>query len=202
MKLYVQVGAGAGDRDSRLDFRDGFTEFVKKQDKTTIDKIILIEPNPVNIPELTTCWKDYPQAVIHQIGICLESAVEKSITFYYVEEDAPHFQVFSMNKEHVQKHYPDKEIKSKIVECKTLSEFLNENINGEIIDMLALDIEGIDADLVLETDWKKIECKYISVEHLHLGDKSDSVKAKLLDAGYTFNGTGIDHKDYDWSFIK
>jgi hypothetical protein len=198
----MQIGAGAGDRDSRLDFRDGFTELVKKQDKSTIDKIILIEPNLTNIPELTVCWKDYPQAVIYQIGICLESAMEKSITFFYVEEDAPHFQVFSMNKEHVQKHYPDKEIKSKIVQCKTLIEFLNENLNGASIDTLAIDIEGIDAELVLETDWTKIDCRYISIEHLHLGDNSEKVKQKLIDAGYKYNGDGIDHKGYDWSFIK
>jgi hypothetical protein len=31
MKIYVQIGAGAGDQDPRANFRDGFTEFVKKK---------------------------------------------------------------------------------------------------------------------------------------------------------------------------
>ena len=68
-KIYMQVGAGAGDQDSRADFRDGFTEYVKAREINDDDKIILVEPNPLNIPALTRCWESYPQAEIHQIGI-------------------------------------------------------------------------------------------------------------------------------------
>jgi hypothetical protein len=29
----IQIGSGAGDQDPRADYRDGFTEFVKRQNK-------------------------------------------------------------------------------------------------------------------------------------------------------------------------
>jgi hypothetical protein len=32
MGTYIQIGAGAGDLDSRANFRDGLTEYVKKLD--------------------------------------------------------------------------------------------------------------------------------------------------------------------------
>jgi FkbM family methyltransferase len=201
--IYIQIGAGAGDLDSRVNFRDGFSELVKSLDPSTVERIILVEPNPINIPKLKECWKDYPQVEIHELGICLKSSTEKSITFYYVEEDAPHFQVFSMKPEHVRYHYPTEEIKSKIVECTTLEDFLNDTIGeGTVVEVLALDIEGIDAEVVLENDWNKINCKYLSVEHLHLREKAQSVVEKLTGAGYQPNGNGIDPHGYDWSFIK
>jgi FkbM family methyltransferase len=199
----VQIGAGAGDLDFRANFRDGFTELVKSLDPLTIGRIILVEPNPTNIPNLKECWKDYPQAEIYELGICLKSSIEKVLTFYYTEEDAPHFQVFSMKWQHVRDHYPTEEIKSKVVECKTLKDLLNETVGGDaVIDLLALDIEGIDADVVLENDWNTIKCRYISVEHLHLGEKKQEVQQQLINAGYQYNGNGIDHNGFDWSFIK
>ena len=202
-KIYVQVGAGAGDLDVRSTYRDGFTEFVKDQDPSTISRIILVEPNPVNIPNLRECWKNYPQAEIYEMGICLTSSTEKSITFYYAEEDAPHFHVFSMKWQHVRDHYRTQEIKSKIVKCMTLKDFLNKNVGEDtIIDLMGLDIEGIDADVILENDWTKINCRYLSVEHLHLGQRYQAVIDTLVNAGYKFNGDGIDVNNYDWSFIK
>ena len=202
-KIYVQVGAGAGDLDYRANFRDGFTELVKSLDASTIGRIILVEPNPTNIPNLRKCWENYPQVEIYELGICLKSSAEKFITFYYTEEDAPHFQVFSMKWQHVRDHYQTEEIKSKIIECITLEDFLNKNIGeGIIIDVLALDIEGIDADVILENDWNKINCRYLSVEHLHLQEKSQTVGKALVNAGYEYNGNGLDHNTFDWAFVK
>ena len=202
-KTYIQIGAGAGDLDSRGGFRDGFTELVKSLDASNIGRIILVEPNPSNIPNLRECWKDYLQAEIYEIGICLKSSTEKFITFYYTEEDAPHFQVFSMKWQHVRDHYRTEEIKSKVVECSTLEDFLNKTVGeGSVIDVLALDIEGIDADVILENDWTKINCRYLSVEHLHLREKSQTVGQTLVNAGYQYQGNGLDPGNYDWAFVK
>ena len=201
--IYVQIGAGAGDLDSRAGFRDGFTELVKSLDASTIERIILVEPNPTNIPNLRECWKKYPQAEIHELGICLESSTEKVITFYYAEDDGPHFQVFSMKKQHVLDHYPTSEIKSKIVNCTTLKELLDNTVGkNTIIDVLALDIEGIDADIILENNWNEINCRYISIEHLHLRENSQQVNQTLTSAGYQYAGNGLDHNNFDWAFVK
>lgn len=201
--IYVQIGAGAGDLDPRTDYNDGFTKLVKSLDASTVGRIILVEPNPTNIPNLKECWKDYPQAEIYEIGICLTSSTEKIITFYYTDEDAPHFQVFSMKWQHVRDHYPTEEIKSKIVNCTTLKEFLDNTVGrNTIIDVLALDIEGIDADVILENNWNEINCRYLSVEHLHLREHSQQVTQTLISAGYQHTGNGLDHNNYDWAFVK
>ena len=47
MSYFIQIGAGAGDLDERLDFKDGFTKFVKGN---------LPKWNPVLSPfELSNC---------------------------------------------------------------------------------------------------------------------------------------------------
>lgn len=202
MKIYVQVGAGAGDKDSRANFRDGFTEYIKKLDKSLIGRILLIEPNPINIPFLRECWEDYPQAEFFNIGICLKVSLEKFINFYYAEEDGPNYQVFSMSMDHVQKHYPNQVLKESIVECITLDEFIKKNIAHNEIELLALDIEGIDAEILMETDFKKINCHQISFEYLHLGDKSKMVAETLVNGNYKFIGKGLDHNGYDYLYEK
>ena len=57
-RIFIQVGAGAGDQDSRAEFRDGFTEAIKKLELSQTDRVILVEPNPLNIAALKKCWAD------------------------------------------------------------------------------------------------------------------------------------------------
>jgi beta-1,4-mannosyl-glycoprotein beta-1,4-N-acetylglucosaminyltransferase len=199
---FIQIGAGAGDLDPRMDNRDGFTEYVKRLDKNAINKIILVEPNPINIPNLKKCWEDYPQAEIYNIGICPTYSNERSIKFYYTDKDAPHYQVFSMDPEHVTKHYPGEKLNSVIVNCVTLQELIHQTIEEDNIELLALDIEGIDADIILDTDWKNINCNLLSFEKIHLGDKKVDVARLLLDSKYYFVGPGLDHNGYDCMYQK
>jgi FkbM family methyltransferase len=197
---FVQIGAGAGDLDARLNNRDGFSEYVKSLDPAAIDRIILVEPNPVNLPALAECWRDYPQAVIYNLGICLRESQNRTITFYWTDRDAPHYQVFSMNPDHVAKHYPGEPLRTTQVKCIDLASLIQQTLGAARIDLLALDIEGIDAEIILDTDWGNINCDQLSFEHLHLGDRAHVVVAKLNYYGYTYQGTGVDHNGYDWMF--
>jgi FkbM family methyltransferase len=200
--IFVQIGAGAGDLDPRMGNRDGFTEYVKQLDKNSIGKIILVEPNPINIPKLKECWKNYPQAEIINVGICSGDADERSITFYYADKDAPHFQVFSMNSNHVTKHYPGEQLRSVVVNCITLQELIDQHIGKNKVDLLALDIEGIDSEIILNTDWNTLNCEFLSFEYIHLEDKERSVINLLQQSKYSFYGRGLDHNGYDWMFRK
>jgi FkbM family methyltransferase len=197
MGIYIQIGAGAGDLDSRANFRDGFTEYVKKLNPNLIEKIILVEPNPINFKKLLECWSKYPQVMIYKYGIRRVSDGEKFINFFYAEEDGPHYQVFSMEKEHVLKHYPNGAIRTLKIETLELPELINHATGGKAIEMLSIDIEGIDADILLETDWREINCKNLSFEHLHLGDKLKPVLRHLSNCGYRFIGSGLDTHGYD-----
>ena len=202
-KIFIQIGAGAGDRDPNTKYRDGFSEYVKKHEQKDIGSILLVEPNPINIPFLEECWKDYPQAKIFNIGITTSQYTNKSITFYYAKEDGPHFQVFSMDRSHVTKHYPHStSIETVTVDCLSLVEFLEQNVGDAQIEMLAMDIEGIDADILLGNNWSNIGCSFISFEHLHLGDKHDEVITHLNNNGYQYAGNGLDVSGFDYLYKK
>ena len=196
-KIVVQIGAGAGDLDARAHFRDGFTEHVKRFDPNEIERIVLVEPNPNNIPSLMQCWKDYPQAEILPVGIRLSTMQERVQTFYYAEEDAPHFQVFSAVEAHVRKHYPSGTIRSVDVETITLPELMGGWLAGRYVDLLALDIEGLDAAIILDADWTKVNCGRISFEILHLGQHAEAVFRKLGYAGFMMIGVGLDVNGHD-----
>ena len=56
--IFVHIGAGVGDLDSSANFRDGFSEYVKKIESQE-KKIFVVEANPKNIEKLKICWKNY-----------------------------------------------------------------------------------------------------------------------------------------------
>jgi hypothetical protein len=199
--IFIQIGAGAGDQDSRLNYRDGFSEIIKSLPKDRVKKIILVEPNPINIPFLKTCWKDYPNAEIYQTAIVPKYLSGQKLTFYYCIKDAPHFQVASLNKEHVIKHYRDStadDIKTIMVDTINIETFLEEVVKNEPIELLSLDIEGIDSEIVLDMDLTKIKISYLSYEYLHNGDKEFYVQEKLKKHNFTFKGYGVDCHGYDY----
>jgi FkbM family methyltransferase len=202
--IFIQVGAGAGDLDKRAKYKDDFTEFVKKIPRDKIKKIILVEPNPVNIPLLKECWKDYPESIIYNIGIVPNDYTNDNIEFYYCPLDEPHFQVASIKKTHVQQHYgPDCEINTFVVPVKTLNNFINDTIGDEAIELLAIDIEGIDAEVILGLNFNNIKLKYFSFEKAHLGNNRDNVLNYLTDNHYDFVGNGIeDNSIYDYLYIN
>jgi FkbM family methyltransferase len=200
--IFIQIGAGAGDLDKRANFRDGFTEFIKNLPRNRIRKIILVEPNPLNIPLLKECWKDYPEAVIYELGIVSRKNNNSIMEFFYCPKDEPHYQVASINKEHIYKHYGnDCELKMFKINTLCLENFINE-ITEEEIELLALDIEGIDAEVILDLDFNIIKIKHLSFEHLHLGHDRQSVINHLINNKFKYLGNGIDHNGYDYLFIR
>ncbi len=200
--VYVQIGAGAGDQDARAEFRDGFTEHVKSVDRSCIQRLILVEPNPANIDALRRCWKDYPEAEILQIGIRPSNSKENVLTFYFAEEDAPHFQVFSMNESHVRMHYPNGTISSVKVPTITASELLARIDSKSHISLLSMDIEGIDAEILLDIDWRQVRCNRLSFEYIHLGSRDVEVYRALRHGGYRRIGLGLDYRGYDLMYAK
>jgi FkbM family methyltransferase len=200
--IFIQIGAGAGDLDTRINCRDGFTEFIKNLPRQNIKKIILVEPNPLNIPLLKECWKDYPEAIIHEIGIVPKNYQNNTIDFYYCPLDGPHYQVASINKAHVQEHYGDNcELEKIIIPVKQIENFINE-ITTEEIELLALDIEGIDAEILLDINFNDLKLKYISFEHIHLDKYKEEVLNHLKNSNYEFLGLGVDHNGYDYLYIN
>lgn len=204
-RFFVQIGAGAGDLDPRAKYRDGFSELLKSIPLQAHDKIMLVEPNPKNLNKLKECWRLYGGAHFFQVGIVPRKLVGTPLPFYFAEEDGPHYQVASFDAAHVLKHYPNLSI-DKLATCDVstidLRTFLESSCVNGAINLLSLDIEGIDAEILLDTNFSGLHISLISIEHLHLGAKARQVINHMETFGFTYVGSGVDHNGYDWLFAN
>ena len=203
--IFVHIGAGAGDQDPGADgknFRDGFSEFVKSH-QADKKEIYVVEANSMHEERLKKCWEDYSNTKFFFIAIVPNNFNQEKLTFYYSEADAPGYQKLSYDANFVKKIYPDTEIKSLEIKTVKINDFMNNNFTNKKIDFFSIDVEGLDFQILMEIDLNKFDIMNISFEYLHLsvGEKGKIIK-KLIDAGYSYNGFGIDHNDFDWTFKK
>ena len=199
--IFVQIGAGAGDLDIGAGCRDGFTEFVKNLPRNRIKKIILVEPNPINIPLLKECWKDYEEAVIYEVGIVPKSDSRDKLDFFYCPSNGPHYQVASIKPNHIYKNFGNCELIKLQIDVKHLEPFIHD-ITTDEIELLSLDIEGIDAEVILDLDFNNLKVKHLSFEYVHLGDRENEVLMYLTDNNFKFLGKGVDHGGLDYLYIN
>jgi FkbM family methyltransferase len=188
MKI-VQVGACIGN--------DHVTELVTA--KKNVEFLLLIEPNIKALPRLQDCYKSTPNVVIENVAIVPDYSTGTSVEMFFSERDAQWgYQVTSMFKSHLEKHlYNTNEIESFNVPCSTLTDVLSK-YNISYLDYLFIDIEGIDAQVLLSLDLNKYDIKYICIEVLHLTDET-SVYEFLKKHGYVETYTS---NKFDKMFIK
>jgi hypothetical protein len=134
---------------------------------------------------------------ILQLGVVPNDSSDSSLEFWYAEEDAPHYQVFSLNKEHVSKHYPLGTLRSIEVKCNPINSLLNEIMSSSHIALLA-----IDGEILQSIDWSATVCDALSFESIHLGVKEDLVVRALKRSGLIPAGGGLDVNGYDRLFIR
>jgi FkbM family methyltransferase len=203
MEIYIQLGAGAGDKDIATNYKDGFTGFVKNKKLNINDKIILVEANPFNINKLEECWFKFENKKILNIAIVNEKFYSREAYIYYCKDDAPTFQVSSLIYNHVKKHYPKSNILKKKIKVKRINEFLYENCKNYKIKYLAIDIEGLDYDVIMSIDFNQFNIENLSFEILHLSlFKKINLINRLILNGYKYSGKGFDINGYDLMFQK
>jgi hypothetical protein len=203
MSIFIQLGAGAGDQDYSANFRDGFSSYVKRKRMADNDKIILVEANHFNLSTLTTAWQGFPCAVIYHLAILSDDQKAPSeIEFFYAEEDAPFFQVSSVKKEHVQKFYPGAKILNFLVKAMGINEFLRQECGNRPIELLAIDIEGLDVLVMQNLDLSVFDIHIISFEKSHRNFQDDSLSRKLKSFGYRQGGSGMDPHNSDALWVK
>lgn len=203
MGIYIQIGAGAGDLDPAANFRDGFTSHVKALDASKIDRIVVVEANKLNIETLKECWRKYPQVEVKELAIS-PTAMNASqfLEFFYCERDAPHFQISSLNKHHVAKFYSESEISSFKVQSMSINSFLESlGLSGDV-ELLAIDIEGLDLEIMTDLDLRTFCIHKISFEESHGDSRMKSVKRKLREFGYCPAGMGMDPHNSDALWVK
>lgn len=69
------------------------------------------------------------------------------------------------------------------------------------MDWLLLDVEGIDAELLLDTDWSKYDIRRIEYEELHLGENKKPIEKILKELGY-IQSIAIHRYDDAWTKIN
>ena len=67
-RIFLQLGAGAGDLDQRAANRDGFAEHVKNTASAT-DLVVLVEPNPANLKKLQISYQTMTNVRIEPVAV-------------------------------------------------------------------------------------------------------------------------------------
>jgi FkbM family methyltransferase len=197
---FLHIGGGAGDLDPSTGFRDGFSEFVKQHNSKN-KNIFIVEANPSNINTLRKSWKKYKSVKIFNFAIT--SKKKNKINFFFSEKDAPFFQLFSSDINHIKRHFPGSKIKTKKIKTISINNFLLKYFKNKKIDYFSIDIEGSDYEVIMSLDIRKYNIKNISLEYLHLS-KFQKIKIlkKLIKNDFSYYGFGLDHNKIDWFFKK
>lgn len=200
--IFVHIGAGVGDLDPSTNFRDGFSEFVKKN-KDEEKKIFIVEANPKNIEKLKTCWQNFKNVNIFNLAVTPNDYKKKNITLYYSEDDKPHYQLLSHDKNHVKHYFPNSIINDIEIKTIKIKDFLENNFLNLKINSLSIDVEGLDYKIFMDIDLKKFDIYQLSIEYFHLNKiQKKNIIEKFIKNGYSYNGFGIDHNNLDWLFVK
>lgn len=204
MSFYVQIGAGAGDADdSHNNWVDGFSSYVKSLTSNAEDRIVVVEANKLNLAALKSSWVDFPNATVYQFAICSKKHIIKdTVKLFYSLDDGPYFTLSSTFKNHVRKFYNESSIRSFLVPCLDINSFLKLSCQESRIELLAIDIEGMDVLVLHDLDLTQFDIHKISFEKSHGGNDLKNLKEKLKSAGYCKSGTGMDPHNSDVLWTK
>lgn len=203
MKTYIQIGAGVGDQDYSAGFRDGFSAHVKKVARKENPRIIVMEANKLNIDLLLRSWNTIPGVIVLNVAIASNDMPEGSqVKFYFAPEDAPFYQISSTKESHVRKFFPDSKLEIFSVDSWGINQFLEKYVANQEVELLALDIEGLDSEVILALDLSKFKVHKLSFERTHDAGLTGKVNKKLTELGYIRGGMGMDPHNSDVLWVK
>lgn len=194
MKI-VQIGANKGNDELAQHLLSNYNQ---------LEFGLFVDANKLHIGDIKECYKKYNNVIVENIAIKTPLQSNNTLTIYYHTNEHPDYGMASCNIEHIKKHMAwcphlqGGEIKSFDVNCITLEELLDRH-NIIELDWLYLDIEGIDAEVLLTFNWSKYRIKRIEFEQLHLGYYKNAIKNMMIGMGYT--QTKSLH-EYDWAFER
>lgn len=179
----IQLGACVGD--------DHVTQFY-----TPDNKLILVEANIYHIPTLR---EKYPDAYVINAAVVPSDKDLGLIEFYYSTLDGPRYEVASTDRNHILKHgLADATIASFLCPTVTLSQVLNSA--PKHIDILFVDIEGIDEEVIMDTDLFMYDIDKIQVEMIHLKNRDEFI-FYMKSHGYELTDQTYDC-GYDQIFVR
>jgi len=181
-KVIVQLGACNG-KDHVRQFKD--------------EELYLVEPNLQHIESLQ---EQYPDSTIVTNAIVPLDNIG-TVTMWYSNLDGPKYEVTSLDKYHILDHgYPEESLESFTTDGITLDELLDA-FELKKVDILFLDIEGVEEKVLLEFPFEKYDITELQVEALHLRDR-DKLTTFLSKQGYRYTGDTYDYNNFDILFRK
>jgi hypothetical protein len=188
-KSIVQIGTNKAN--------DALSNYILSKIKN-IKLGIFVEPNSMYNEDIKKCYSKYNNIFIENVAIVPQH--QKEVLMYYHTGD-PTLETMSCKLDHIYKHksyYSHGEIKSFYVLGMTLKElFIKYNINE--LDWLLIDVEGMDADIILSFDWENYNIKKIEFEYIHMGELVNKIKNKFYNMGYKKVKS---LHEFDWAFEK
>ena len=161
--------------------------------------ILLVEPVPYNITLLKENTTKYKNISIETSAVSEKNQIKK---FYYVKPDAvkklgKHWAsgIGSFDKQHILNHknkrfaVSDPDIKEVDIQYLTFSDLI-EKYSISSINLLQIDVEGVEFEILNSIDFEKIEIKKIIFEFKHFdgtfkeGPKLKLIKEKLIKFNY------------------
>ena len=207
----VQVGANDGK------WNDPIHAFLMQEAEST--NLLLIEPQPEIAAILASTYENHPSVTIFEGAVSSESGemilyrvrpdLWESTEMPYLK-DAPAYRApsgfASTDREHVQRHVEmlrwrsngrpvavDEAIEALRVPTRTLGDLATSHPNVFPVDVLQVDVEGIDDRLVLAALESGIFPLIINFEALHLPlDRRAVVETRLEESGYRLAAVGGD----------
>lgn len=159
--FYVDVGA-------HHPFRFSNTAFFYQKGWTGIN----IDP----LPGVKKLFDEHrPNDVNLELGI---SNVPEPLTYYMFEDPAYNGFCETLTNERIELNI--KPIGTTLIECSTLAEVLNVHVpDGQIIDFLSIDAEGLDFAVLQSNNWEKYSPRLIIIEILGSGTIEDLLKSEV-----------------------
>ena len=90
MRKYVQIGAGSSNFDKN--FKDGFTNFFKQNNKKA--EIFIVEANSIHIKKLKKIWRRYKKTQIFNFAIIPDNINQKKNDFFLLRKRFTRFSDF------------------------------------------------------------------------------------------------------------
>lgn len=188
----VQVGTNKAN--------DDLSNYLKSNYKA-LDFGLFVEANSIHINDIKDCYSDYKNIFIENVAVKSPFQSGDELEIFYNTLDI-NGEISSCKYDHVYTHtiwcpkISSGEIKSFKVPCISL-ETLLDKYKISYLDWLLIDIEGIDAEVLLTFNWEKYQIKKIEFEHLHLGHYAHNMKSMLEGMGYEQVES---LHEFDWAF--
>lgn len=144
---------------------DEFLKFVQSQ--LGVDKILLVDPMHHHDDIVAHYYDGIPYELVHKC--CVGKVTEPTIEFYCSGDNGGYGAVSSTDPRHILRH-GQKIIDQFSVEAVLLNDLLDER-GLHKVEVLAVDAEGLDADIIMSLDLDRFDIKFITFEQIHTNAK-------------------------------